>query len=507
MSSVESYIGSPEKNLETGLWDISLDGDIQTNLNSICELVLTVFDAYSCAITANFSQGMIELSQRGEKMTSRIDDVDSVDQFQEFVLNEKLDLHNEIDTTSTNIYQIYSPILFPSGLIFGVLVFECHRNHHLSEKEKTILNVLQRDITNHLVQHKQVFETAKSTELHTLISKHNEDWIFVKDEAFRIVYANDAFLSIYPKEMQDKIIGFTTFEEYDEAEADAFLTYDKVAFDEGISTVTEDMHMPNGHHLLVEAVKRRFEDEHGKAYILCVCRDVTKSENSIRELKKANDELDDFTNIASHDLKSPLNAIKQLLQWIEEDCIDLLPEEHVENLNLVINRADRMQLLLDDLLRYAKIGRTDVTTSDVCLADIRDDVMQLLDVPNTITLNIGEGVLSVPVVPFQTVMLNLIGNAIKHNDKEQGIINVTLGSDRHYYIIEVSDNGPGIDPKYFDRIFQLFQTLRPRDEVEGSGIGLSVVMKHINVFDGKIEVESDGHLGCIFRVYWPKKEK
>ncbi len=511
MLSVESYIGNPEKNSETGLLDIVLDSSIQTNLDSICELVLTIFDAQACLITANFSQGPITLSECGESLSELNDNqqasINRVKQFEEFVLDTNPNTNADSKNTASTIYQAHSPIIFPSGLVFGMLIFERHSESPLDGKEKAILSILQRDITNHLIQQKQAFEEAKSTELHTLISKHNQDWIFVKDESFRIVYANDAFLGVYPENMQDKIIGFTTLEEYDVAEAELFLADDKTAFEKGICIVTEDLHMPDGQHIIVETVKRRFEDEYGKAYILGVCRNVTRREHLIRELKKANDELDDFTSIASHDLKSPLNAIKRLLEWIEEDCKALLPEEHLENLNLVMNRADRMQVLLDDLLRYARIDQGDISTAEINLAEVKHDVTQLLDLPKNITVNIDEGMLTVPVVPFKTVMLNLIGNAIKHNDKAEGLVKVTMLDSRHHYIIEVSDNGPGIEPKYFDRIFQLFQTLRSRDELEGSGIGLSVVMKHLNNFDGKIEVESDGKLGSTFRVYWPKKAK
>lgn len=511
MLSVESYIGNPEKNAKTGQLNIVLDSSIQTNLDSICELVLTIFDAYACVITANFSQGLVALSQRGESLSElnqyQQTDINTAEKIKEFVFDTKPNLSLDSKKNSSKIHQVHSPIIFSTGLVFGTLAFERHRDCPLDEKEEAILSVLQRDIANHLIQHKQAFEAAKSIELHTLISQHNQDWIFVKDEGFRIVYANDAFLGVYPEEMQNKIIGFTTVEEYDAAEAELFLAHDKVAFEKGVSIVTEDLHMPDGRHIIVETVKRRFEDEYGKAYILCVCRNITEREDLIRDLKKANDELDDFTSIASHDLKSPLNAIKRLLEWIEEDCKALLPEEHLENLNLVMNRADRMQILLDDLLRYARIDRGDVSVTEINLADIKKDVAQLLDLPKNVVFNIDEGLLNVPVVPFKTVMLNLIGNAIKHNDKAEGLINVTMMDSRHNYIIEVSDNGPGIEPKYFDRIFQLFQTLRSRDELEGSGIGLSVVMKHLNNFDGRIEVESDGKLGCIFRVYWPKKGK
>ena len=112
--------------------------------------------------------------------------------------------------------------------------------------------------------------------------------------------------------------------------------------------------------------------------------------------------------------------------------------------------------------------------------------------------------LTVALVPFKTIMLNLLGNAVKHNDKTSPQINVGFREIQYFYVISIEDNGPGIDPKNFERIFQLFQTLKSRDEVEGSGIGLSVVLKHLNQYGGRIEVDSDGENGTTFTVYWPK---
>ncbi|XQF92013.1 sensor histidine kinase [Pseudoalteromonas espejiana] len=234
---------------------------------------------------------------------------------------------------------------------------------------------------------------------------------------------------------------------------------------------------------------------------------MTEKEGLINKLKKANRELDEFTSIASHDLRAPLNAIKRLLEWISDDCEALLPDEHLENFQLVISRANRMQTLLEDLLKYAKIDQCDVTLSTTTLEAVYQDVAQLLDIPSSMTINIesGNSQINIPAVPFKTVILNLLSNAIKHNDKTHGIINISLRPALHYYVIEVADNGPGIDPKYFSLIFQLFQTLRSRDEVEGTGIGLSVVKKHVTNFGGKVDVSSNGKTGTTFTIFWPKQ--
>lgn len=509
MPSTEAYVGSPAQDPATGQWHLSLDEDAQASFDSTCELVSMVFDADVCMMYANFPQLPILLSRSGDYVPmSPVDQqtLQSTHTLCEAILDvsETQDRQQAASALTPYRHRVISPIILPSGLAFGWLVFSRPGDQKLSRKEKATLRVLQRDTANNLLLSKQLFENAKARGLQSLISEHNEDWIFVKDSQFRIVYANEAFLQIYPENMRDRIIGYTTVEEYDEDEANVFLEQDRIAFDKGISKVTEDLHMPDGRQRIVETVKRRFEDDNGKQYILAVCRNVTASEDLIRDLKKANEELGYFTSVASHDLKSPLNAIRRLLAWIEEDCAPLLPEEHIENMHLVVNRANRMQALLDDLLTYARIDREDVTVSEVNFAKMYQDIAQLLDVPDTFTVTVPDTTVIVPVVPFKTVMLNLIGNAIKHNDKAHGTVDLSIETKRHFYVIKVSDNGPGVEPKYFDKIFQLFQTLKPRDEVEGSGIGLSVVMKYVSGFGGRVEVISDGKTGTTFKISWPK---
>jgi signal transduction histidine kinase len=166
-----------------------------------------------------------------------------------------------------------------------------------------------------------------------------------------------------------------------------------------------------------------------------------------------------------------------------------------------------MQVLLEDLLSYSRINSCDGTLASISLDAIYLDIKELLNLPKTLTVNINANnqLITIPVIPFKIVISNLIGNAVKHNDKKNPIIDISLLPDENYYVIEIKDNGPGIEPKYFSLIFKLFQTLQSRDDVEGSGIGLCIAKKHIMNYGGKIEVTSDGKLGSTFTVYWPKK--
>ena len=107
-------------------------------------------------------------------------------------------------------------------------------------------------------------------------------------------------------------------------------------------------------------------------------------------------------------------------------------------------------------------------------------------------------------MPLQQIFLNLIGNAIKHHHRKDGLIEVTVEKTETHYLFAVKDDGPGIPAEYQEQIFQLFQTLKPRDQVEGSGMGLAMARKYIEACGGKLTVESSVGKGSTFRFTWPK---
>jgi PAS domain S-box-containing protein len=224
-----------------------------------------------------------------------------------------------------------------------------------------------------------------------------------------------------------------------------------------------------------------------------------------RQLKRSNRDLEDFAYIASHDLKTPLGGIKSAALWLEEDLHDLSDESR-KLLGLMRSRINRMETLLDDLLAYSRVGRTDAAASKAKLADIFDSIIEVLNPPAHIQVRV-EGDLSMIVTasaPLEQVLKNLINNAIKHHDKKSG--EVVLSGERVGDFVEfvVRDDGPGILPQFHDKIFQLFQTLKRRDEVEGSGMGLALVKKLVEQQNCRITVHSQGNgTGAEFRFQWP----
>lgn len=227
-----------------------------------------------------------------------------------------------------------------------------------------------------------------------------------------------------------------------------------------------------------------------------------------KRLEKSNHDLEEFAYIASHDLKSPLNAMRKLVNWIKEDCIDILPETSLKHIALLENRSDRMSNLLNDLLDYARIERFDYKAETLHLATSANEVFSLLDHDDNITLTVINDVeLEFPRIPFEIILRNLISNAIKHHDKATIKIDVSYVKENNMHKISIEDNGPGIPPELFNKAIEMFQTLKPRDKVEGSGMGLALVNKIILHYDGKMIIESDGICGTCINIMLPLKIK
>lgn len=225
------------------------------------------------------------------------------------------------------------------------------------------------------------------------------------------------------------------------------------------------------------------------------------------QLEHSNRELDQFAYVASHDLKAPLRGIEHLANWLMEDAYAMLPEKSRIHLTTLRERVQRMERLLNDLLAYSRVGRRDGLTEVVDTTALVNDIVALLAPPPGFTIHIvGElPALLTPKTPIEIVLRNLIGNALKHHHApEVGAVWISARAVDDFVEFCVRDNGPGIDPQYHERIFGIFQTLQPRDQVEGSGIGLALVKKAVEYRGGAIRLESDGKSGVAFYFTWPK---
>jgi PAS domain S-box-containing protein len=253
-------------------------------------------------------------------------------------------------------------------------------------------------------------------------------------------------------------------------------------------------------------------DIDGEPMVLAGIIDVTarheielEKEQQRAELARSNADLEEFAYAASHDLKAPLRAISHLVQWITDDIEATANPDTLENIKLLQGRVARMQMLLDGLLAYSRVGHTHMTVEDVDIGDVVREVVAMLAPPPGFVIAC-EG--TMPMirthrVPIQVVLENLIGNALKHHDRAEGHITVNVQPIDGATEFRVTDDGPGIAKQFHDRIFLMFQTLASRDDVESSGIGLTIVKKKVQTHGGRIWIESAPPVrGTTFAFTW-----
>jgi signal transduction histidine kinase len=236
-------------------------------------------------------------------------------------------------------------------------------------------------------------------------------------------------------------------------------------------------------------------------------RSEAKLARSMAELERSNQELDGFAYVASHDLKAPLRGIRSLAEWITEDVKATASADTMENLSLLHTRVERLDMLLDSLLQYSRVGRIGGEPEEVDTADLIAEIAGYL-APKPGFSVACEGPLPRLVTnkaPLELVLRNLISNALKHHDAEAGAVRVSGRDQGDKVEIQVADDGPGIPPAFHDRVFQMFQTLKPRDQIEGSGMGLAIVRKSVENHGGAIRVESSpDRRGSTFVFTWSK---
>lgn len=240
-------------------------------------------------------------------------------------------------------------------------------------------------------------------------------------------------------------------------------------------------------------------DLDGEQKVLADIVDITariemeqEQERQRRELERSNADLEEFAYAISHDLKAPLRAIAHLAQWISEDAALTAKQETIDNLKLLQGRVDRLQMLMDGLLAYACVWRDADMVQSVDIAEVVHDVVHMLSPSPRFIITCEEPMptLRTERAPLVTIFQNLIGNALKHHDRDEGRVTVSARLVDGAYEFRVSDDGPGISPKFHERIFLIFQTLASRDHVESSGIGLALVKKRIESRGDRVWVES-----------------
>ena len=225
---------------------------------------------------------------------------------------------------------------------------------------------------------------------------------------------------------------------------------------------------------------------------------------NLRVLKNYNTELDNFNHIVSHDLKSPLVAVHSLVSFIEDDLKTTLNDDTKSHLKLLKNRVSKMSSLIDGLLKYSKIAKGKKDKELFSLNELLNDVINGINLLDKNTINLPNEDLKIYAnkIELYHVFQNLINNAIKYNDKDHIIINISASKLYTEYMFYVSDNGPGIDEKYHTKIFEMFSQLQVNSDTQSTGIGLAIVNKIVTENRGLISVESKKGLGLKIGFSW-----
>jgi light-regulated signal transduction histidine kinase (bacteriophytochrome) len=229
----------------------------------------------------------------------------------------------------------------------------------------------------------------------------------------------------------------------------------------------------------------------------------TSLQRFINELENRNAELDKFAYAVSHDLKAPIRGIHNVVNWTEEDLGNELSPHLKKNLDIIHQRAKRMEDLINGLLDYARL-RTKTTAESTNLNDAITQISESI-VPRNFKMEVHDlPVIFTERLKLEQVFANLISNAVKYSSGTEGHIIISCKEFTDHYEFSVRDNGIGIDPEYHSRIFEMFQTLRDRDEKESTGIGLALIKKILDDQNCTIRVESTLGNGAEFIFTWPK---
>lgn len=228
---------------------------------------------------------------------------------------------------------------------------------------------------------------------------------------------------------------------------------------------------------------------------------------AVRELSQANEELQEFAHVTAHDLKTPLRAIGTLADWLSKDYADEFDEQGKEKVRLLVTKAVQMSALIDDILRYSRVGHDITKKQRVDLNTVLSEVIAGADPPENIEITVENElpVLMCERTQILQVFQNLLSNAVKYMDKPTGQIKIGCVERDSFWKFSVTDNGSGIDKRHYERIFKLFQTLSPCEGVEKTGIGLSIVKKIVEINGGSVCVKSEVGKGSTFVFTLPKQ--
>jgi PAS domain S-box-containing protein len=223
-----------------------------------------------------------------------------------------------------------------------------------------------------------------------------------------------------------------------------------------------------------------------------------EKEELAKSLAKTNRELEDYAQIVSHDLKSPLRSIHSLLSWIKEDNDKAFNDQTSKYFSLIENKVEKMDHLIEGILTYSKIDKEDLVKDNVDVQQIVESIIGIIHIPEHITVTIKN---KLPIIKadnsrIQQLFQNIIVNAVNYIEKEVGLVEIASKEFNDYFIFSIKDNGVGIAKEHHSKIFNTFQSYTKSDQ--STGLGLAIVKKVVDAYNGEIWIESGLGQGSTF---------
>lgn len=341
--------------------------------------------------------------------------------------------------------------------------------------------------------------SLQANEFFYVMLEHSRNMIFVKDEQFRIVYANPAFLDMYDPDIRDKIVGTTTIEKFSEEEAAVFLREDQKAFETGYAELTEELTDYQGVKRSYQTRKIRFIDKQGRVMMLGVCNDITQWAEREKKLAKNNLALENFAALAAHDLRSPLGAFISGIELVRLDKETKISSSSHSVLEMMKTSAEGLIAQIGNLLSAYKSSESNALKPvmvDVSplVEEVKFNLSHLIERDNARVLSNSLPVIRADKILLRQLLHNLIENSLKYQSDEKPIIIVRYEKQGSEHVFSVEDNGRGIQQDNVENIFKLYA--QADDGFGGVGIGLTLCKKIVDMHHGKIWVDKSHRSGC-----------
>jgi len=328
-----------------------------------------------------------------------------------------------------------------------------------------------------------------SAELFNAVVRNSPDAIVVTDKLGTIRYVNPASESLFGR-------------------SNSFLQGKPFGFPIVCGETTEIEILQSGKAPAIAQMRVTTIEWQGQSGMLATLRDVSESIRLTNELKRSNKDLQEFASVISHDIRAPLRNLEMLTRWLSEDHAGDLNEEALDDVSLMRKTIARMTSMVEDLLSYCRVTESDKIARNVNLQDVLVDAIDELqeEIFNKDAQIVKDSLPSLDcnIVQMVTLFRHILSNAIAYSlDKPRIVVRAELQGNTH--LIRISDNGIGIEEKYWDDIFLPFNHLHSKDTHKGSGIGLATCKKIVDMHHGKIWITSELGVGSVVHITLPAK--